>query len=226
MVSVVTCTIRDYLIDNVFQNYDSQTLVEKELIVVLNKDNMNIELWHEKAKDYGNVSIYQIEEGATLGDCLNFAIEKSKYKYIAKFDDDDFYGPNYLKDAVEGFKNGKDIAIVGKNAYFTYLEEDKKLLYMDFIENDYVDKVAGATLVFKKELWEEIKFKKENTGEDYLFIKDCLELGHKVYSGHRYNFAVIRRQEKYHTWQQSNDYFIKEGTPINYSVDFRTVVVR
>ncbi|AOY77823.1 glycosyltransferase [Clostridium formicaceticum] len=226
MVSVVTCTIRDYFIDNVFENYNRQRYNKKELIVVLNKDDMNIDLWYERAENYNNVSIYQIEEGATLGDCLNFATEKSKYDYIAKFDDDDFYGPNYLKDAMKRFDREKDIAIVGKNAYFVYLEDEKKLVYMDFIEDDYADKVAGATLVFKKEVWEQVKFQKENRGEDYFFIKGCLELGYKVYSGSRYNFAVIRRNEKHHTWQESNDYFIREGTPITYAKDFKTVVLK
>ena len=48
-----------------------------------------------KRKGLPNVRVYQLHEKATLGDCLNYGVIKSKYDIIAKLDDDDYYGPNY-----------------------------------------------------------------------------------------------------------------------------------
>ncbi|SCY32238.1 glycosyltransferase [Alkaliphilus peptidifermentans] len=226
MISVITCTIRDECMDNVFQNYNSQVGKNKQLIIVLNKDKMNYDKWVERSKKYDDISVYRIEEGATLGDCLNFGIEKSKYDIIAKFDDDDFYGPNYLRDSIEILNKGKDIDIVGKNAYFVYLQEEEKLILMNSIENDYVDHVAGATLVFRRDLWHKVKFQKANRGEDYFFLVDAQEQGYKVYSGDRYNFTTIRKNKELHTWKQDNSFFIDEGAVINYTGDYGAKVVK
>lgn len=42
MVSVITCTIREEYIENVFKNYEQQLWKDKELIIILNKDTMNL----------------------------------------------------------------------------------------------------------------------------------------------------------------------------------------
>ncbi len=226
LISIITCTIRDELIDNVFNNYQSQTFKYKELIIVLNKNDMNMEIWRERAKTYKGVSVYKIDEGATLGDCLNFGIEKATYDYIAKFDDDDFYGPNYICEAMEHFNRRKDISILGKNSFFVFLEKDEKLLCIEDVENDYVDWVAGATLVFKKEVWDKVRFMKTTCGEDYFFLKEARALNYKVYAGDRYNFVARRRNEDQHTWKKSNDYFLENAAHIHYVGDFRRVVFR
>ncbi len=50
-----------------------------------------------------NVSIYQLPEEKTLGECLNFGIEMAQYDIVAKLDDDDYYSPYYLTEAMEVF---------------------------------------------------------------------------------------------------------------------------
>ncbi|HGH7177643.1 TPA: hypothetical protein ACJMKJ_005291 [Bacillus wiedmannii] len=46
-------------------------------------------------------NVYIFLEKITLGECLNYGIQKVKHKLIAKFDDDDFYSKN--TSAEEGF---------------------------------------------------------------------------------------------------------------------------
>ncbi len=99
---------------------------EKELIIILNKDDMDIEMWKERSKGNENVSIYQLPEEKTLGECLNFGIEKARYNIVAKFDDDDYYSPYYLTEAMQIFLT-TDAQVVGKGKAFMYFEKEKLL---------------------------------------------------------------------------------------------------
>lgn len=68
-----------------------------------------------------NVKVYQLPQDITLGECLNYGVTHASGDYLAKMDDDDFYGDNYLLDALQAFKfSGADI--VGKDSYFCYVE--------------------------------------------------------------------------------------------------------
>lgn len=93
MISVITCTNRPDRIKNIFRNYRQQSLKKKELIIILNRKNMNLRRWRKKARKHSNVSVYQIKN-RIIGHCYNFAVTKAKYAYISKFDDDDYYGPS------------------------------------------------------------------------------------------------------------------------------------
>ncbi|MDP7981290.1 glycosyltransferase [Bacillus sp. WLY-B-L8] len=225
MVSVITCTIREEYIENVFKNYEQQLWKDKELIIILNKDTMNLSKWKKKAEDYHNVSVFQLHEQATLGDCLNFGVEKSKYDYIAKFDDDDYYGPYYLAHAMPEFNN-KDIAILGKSSYYVYFNNKKALMLVSNTEKAFTDSVAGATLIFKKDVFKKIQFEKVNRAEDYFFIDTCKRNGFKVYSTDRHNFAVIRHDTNKHTWKVSDEDYMQWGEIIAYTDDFQSFVER
>ena len=224
MISIITSTTRDRCIENVFENYMRQDWKEKELIIILNNDDMYSEIWFKMARKHENVFVYRIEEEATLGDCLNFGIEKARYDYIAKFDDDDYYGPSYLSQSMEAFSISDEIGVVGKNSYYFYFTEDKQLYQPTTDEPGFCDHVSGATLFFKREVWEKVKFRKRNRAEDYFFIHDVLNAGYKIYSTNKQNFTVIRNREKYHTWKQSNEEIKQNGQLITFKKHFREIV--
>lgn len=223
MVSIITCTIREENINNVFKNYKQQSWKDKELIIILNKDSMDINKWIKKAKKYRNVQIYQLHETAALGDCLNFGIMKSNYDIIAKFDDDDYYGPDYIKSSMDAFKN-KDISIIGKSSLYIYFKNKKALIHVAGNENSITDTVAGATLMFRKDVFQQVQFEKVNRAEDYFFIKQCKEKGFNVYSTDRFHFAVIRHDSEKHTWKIAENELMEWGDIIAYTEDFQSLV--
>lgn len=223
MVSIITCTIREENINNVFKNYKQQSWKDKELIIILNKDSMDINRWIKKAKKYRNVQIYQLHEKAALGDCLNFGIMKSNYDIIAKFDDDDYYGPDYIKSSMDAFKN-KDISIIGKSSLYIYFKNKQALIHVSGNENAVTDTVAGATLMFRKEVFHHVQFEKVNRAEDYFFIEECKKKGFTVYSTDRYDFAVIRNDAENHTWKIADNELIEWGETITYTDDYKPLV--
>ncbi|MBO0961927.1 glycosyltransferase family 2 protein [Neobacillus sp. MM2021_6] len=223
MVSIITCTIREESIDNVFRNYQQQTWPDKELIIILNRDSMDIDQWIKKAKNYSNVRVFQLHEKATLGDCLNFGVMNAGYDIIAKFDDDDYYGPEYIASSIEAFTN-KQVSIVGKSSYYIYFKNKKALIHVNGTENSMTDTVAGATLLFRKDIFHYVRFEKVNRAEDYWFIDQSKKAGFHVYSTDPRHFAVIRNDSDKHTWKISDEDLMGWGDLVGYTENFESIV--
>ena len=223
LVSIITCTNREEFIDNVFNNYQQQTWKDKELIIVLNKDSMEIDKWIEKAMKYPNIFVYQLHERATLGDCLNFGVMRANNEIIAKFDDDDYYGPNYITSAMDAFKE-KGVSVAGKSSYYIYFKNKKALVLVNDVEDAFTDTVAGATLIFRKEVFYKVRFEKVNRAEDYFFIDECKKAGFRIYSLDRNDFAVIRHNTESHTWKIADEDLMEWGEFITYTEDFQSKV--
>ncbi|RLL46917.1 glycosyltransferase [Oceanobacillus piezotolerans] len=228
MISVITCTIRDHFIEEVFHNFGSQKIEEeKELIIILNKDDMDLAMWKERASNYHNVSVFQLPEETSPGLCQNFAVHKAKYNIIAKFDDDDFYSPYYLKEQLNAFHN-TDADIVGKRDCFYYLEGENKLVETTFgQENQFVERVTDSSLMFRKEIFQTLQFPDLNKSYDNKFQQLCLKNGFKIYSTDKYNYTVVRRQDKEtHTWGISDKTLKRIFSVVAKTRDYKSYVTK
>lgn len=203
-ISIIVCTMRKDSLENVFENFDRQLYENKEMIIVLNNNKMSIQQWEKKAKSYENISIFQLDENITLGSCLNFAVSKTKYDILAKFDDDDYYGPKYLSDSIKFLKNAD---IIGKAASFVYFKKSKTLAIRSPLkENKYVKHMDGPTLIIKKHVFDKILFSDIPRGVDTQFSKDAISIGFKIYSTNRFHHVYIRSESsENHTWKISNN---------------------
>ncbi|GGF97978.1 polysaccharide deacetylase family protein [Paenibacillus abyssi] len=228
MISIICCTMRQHFIENVFKNYERQDVKEKELIVILNRDDMDQKKWEQRAKGSQGVSIYRLPESTSLGGCLNYGVRKSKYDLIAKFDDDDYYASKYLKRQIREIEKQK-ADIVCKRSVFVYFEKDKKLaVHLHGEENKFVftpGGIKGATLVFKKKIQQKVKFPELNVSEDYQFIKASVQKGYKVYTTDKYNYACIRRKTPgHHTWRVRDDSLLGRSKLICKTSDFKPYI--
>lgn len=219
-VSIITCTNRPKYLQNVFQNFNRQLFKDKELIIILNNNKMNIKEWIMRAKEYSNVSVFQVDEKKSLGYCLNYGINKAKHNVIAKLDDDDYYGPLYLSQAIKALKYAD---VVGKYTTYVFFEDSKTLAIRNpKRDNRYVYRVEGPTLVFKKEIFKKIKFHDKSLGEDIQFCKDCIKNGIKIYSTDKYNFVYIRHgSSDKHAWNIKDELFKKLCRIIGKVDDYR-----
>ncbi|KPV45115.1 glycosyltransferase [Alicyclobacillus ferrooxydans] len=226
-VSIITCTKRPGYLGNLLDNYNRQMWPKRELIVILNNDQLSLAQYRRTAKLYKNVSVYQVPQDWSLGKCLNFAVNKTKYKYVSKFDDDDYYAPRYLSEIMRAFRR-TNADVVGKMAIYTYLQHRKLLLRLyPKRENRYINRVAGATITFKKSVFQFAKFPNASVGEDIRFQQRCRAHGFKVYSTSRYNFVSVRRQNNIgHTWKVSDKHLIKNSRIVAKTVDYRPFAKR
>lgn len=224
-VSIITCTIRPHFMNRVFENYANQTWENKELIIILNRYKMNIEEWKEKAGDYPHVTVYQLNGGTSLGDCMNYAIDHAKFDFVAKFDDDDYYAPNYLQNAMKTFHYTHS-DIVGKYSTYIYLERYNMLVVpMPIVENRFVHVLAGATLIIKKNVFRQVRFPSLTVGEDSHFLRVCAAKGFKMYATDINNYCTIRRTNTNdHTYKISDYEILKNSQIITRTSNFRMFV--
>ncbi|WP_246070489.1 glycosyltransferase [Paenibacillus kobensis] len=202
-VTIITPTIRPQYMKRVLSNYARQQWENKELIIVLNGNRMNMQRYLQAAEQYSGIHVIRLPASSTLGDCLNDATAIACYPYIAKFDDDDYYGPGYLAEAMDTFeKTGADV--VGKTSFFFYFPHRRQLLLRERPVQPYeeTNRIAGATIMFRRNVLETVSFGKRKQGSDVQFIQDCLRSGLSVRTSSAYNFAAFRRADRQsHTWK-------------------------
>lgn len=222
-VSIITCTNRINYFNNIIENYNKQNYSKKELIIILNSNKLDLNCWKNKTKTLDDVKIFQRDESVTMGKCLNYAIEKSKYNIIAKFDDDDYYGKEYLTQAIDSL-NRTAADVVGKSTSYVFFENKKILAIRNFgRENRYVPRIEGPTLVFRKKIFDKVKFKNKNLGEDVQFCKDCCRNHIRIFSTDKSNFIYIRHSRKSnHTWAIDDDYYLKLCTIVGEVDNYRS----
>lgn len=205
-VTLITPTIRRQYIHRLFGNYARQRWNPKELIVILNKNSLHRADYLAQAKKYRNVRVYQLPERKSLGECLNFGVAKAKYRYIAKIDDDDYYAPNYIPEAMKQLMKPR-ASLVGKESIYFYFPHTRKLLLRQrrHRPGQRVWAIAGATIMFNRRVFRRVKFARAKQGTDALFIRDCLRQGYRIYTTSKYNFVAIRRANtRSHTWRISD----------------------
>lgn len=227
MVSIICCTMRNQQMENIFQNYENQTWKERELIIIINHDKIDVSEWKSRACISQNVSVYKLPEAVTLGECLNFGIEKTKFDIIAKFDDDDYYSPDYLSSSIQTLQN-KNIDLIGKRTVYMYFEDEKILaLHKPGKENKFANQgLKGATFVFKKEICKKVCFPDLNIGEDTYFIRQCISNNLKVYSSDKFNYVCVRKSsENFHTWQINNNNLIKKSMVLCKTDNYKPLIL-
>ena len=226
-ISIITSTNRPHFFNNILKNYKDQLHPVKELIIILNKDSMNLAKYRKITQKYKNVSVYKIPEKESLGRCLNYAVSKTKYPFISKFDDDDFYSPFYLTGQMKAlYRSNADV--VGKRAYLAYLEA-RKMLILRFPkqQNKFVRFIAGGTILFRRRVFDHVRFPHVSLGEDVSFLSRCRAKGYRIYASNPYNYVQIRRKnKKTHTWKGSDNYLLKGGHIIVKTDQFRKIATR
>lgn len=211
-VTIVTPTIRLQYIDRIFQNYNRQRWEDKELIVIVNKNTIPLSRYQQQALNYPNVRIFRVTQDNNLGACLNYAAARANHPYIVKFDDDDYYAPNYIPEAMSMFLNSS-ADVVGKRSCFFYFPHRSTLLLRRTKLKPYrrCRKIAGATIMFHKRVFRKVKFStKVKQGSDVRFIAACLRKGFQLFSTSPYNFVAYRRADRYtHTWKISDSQLLR-----------------
>lgn len=206
-ISVVAVTKRENDIPNIIANYDRQFFGLKELIIILNNDRIIEENIKERYRERLDIRIYQLPEFINLGICLNYGYERTYYKYIVKFDDDDYYSMYYLQEVYDAFKQtGCDI--VCKSNIFYYLQGYGELLLIPSLlkVGKPVKNGAGATISMTREAFNHIQYGNLKKGVDLDLFSRNKKIGLDIYSTTSYNFLCIRKANvQEHTWQISEE---------------------
>ena len=210
-VSVLMPTMRPKNVLRCLENFRKQDYPEKELILILNNAEFNLDEIRRDAERIPNVQVLHVEGRTSLGDCLNRGVEAASGEYIAKMDDDDVYGERYLSDSVLA-ATFSGAEIVGKGVHFVYLESlDTTALLEKWPEHAFTAFVRGATLFIRSDVVKDLRFDSISIREDTNFQISAAQAGCKIYSADRFNFVQVRTgQVSDHTTPTPDDEVLKE----------------
>ncbi|BAN03318.1 hypothetical protein [Ilumatobacter coccineus] len=218
-VAVVCVSSRPHLVDAVVANVAAQTEVQPtdlDVVYVANYDvadpnDIDEVGLHGRFGQFANFRLIVPAAGTSLGHALNSAMAATDARFVAKFDDDDLYGPHHLADSLRahGYAGA---GVVGKHTYYAHLaERDETVLRFPGHEFSYSSTLAGGTLVIDRDRVGDQQFDDLSLGEDRAFLATCHRRGISTFSADRFNFTQIR--STHNTWQPGHDAFMVGTQP-------------
>jgi len=219
-VAIVCVSSRPHLLDDVIAAVDRQTHVDREFVLVTNSDDY-VDVDIDSAvrrldESVRKVTVLRRPSEQTLGSCLNHAMGVASARFVAKFDDDDHYGPNYLADALRAHAYA-GAGVVGKHTYYAHLvADDQTVLRFPAHEFTYTSTLAGGTLVIDRERTGDLEFPDVSLGEDRAFIAACHRRGVSTFSADRFNFLQTRSGDN--TWSISSEDFLRKTIAVELGV--------
>ncbi|TGO06699.1 glycosyltransferase family protein [Serinibacter arcticus] len=204
-VTALVSTIRPERVDLVLETLGSQVGVEVQLALLAHGWDLDEADLRRRARDHGldDVVVLSADRSVALGTCLNRLVEVADGAVVAKIDDDDLYGPQYLLDQVNALGySGADV--VGKQAHYVHLVTSglTALRHADR-EHHFTDLVTGPSIVAGTDLVRDIPFAELTRGEDTGFLRAVTAAGCHIYSADRFNFVQVRGATA-HTWNASD----------------------
>ena len=219
-VAAVCVSMRPQLLDAVVANIARQVDVDLEVIFVANTTRFDIRAVERAFADLPQAVILHPPARLSLGAALNRAMERTDARFVAKFDDDDLYGPHFLADSLRahGYAGA---GVVGKHTYYARIERTGRT-YLRFPLNEfrYSGTLAGGTLVLDRDRIGQQRFADISLGEDRDFLARCHRNGHSTFAADRFNFVQMRTGTN--SWVVRDHVFLSGAV----SVDATTVVDR
>lgn len=224
-VSVICSTNRDPELRHLLDQVAWQTYGDIELVVL----GHGIEISNDfpnRAHKAGieNVTVLHAPSTSSLGECLNELVQTSTGDIIAKFDDDDYYLPNYIRDQVNILRS-LSADVVGKASVYFYLSHLQCLAHRwPEKEHTWSTFVSGSTLVGWRHVFVRTPFRNRNVGEDSEFLIDLQRKGARIYSADSFNYLCIRGGVT-HTWGISDHQILANSVVETYGLNLEHIEV-
>lgn len=211
-VSIIAATNRPHQIEHMLTQIAQQVGVEIQLLVGTHGFTATEEQ-QALARDHGlDAEWIEINPDISLGSMYNHLIERADFPLIAKFDDDDDYGPFYLLEQTSALDSmGADLC--GKQSHFIKLPlHGKERLAITYPgkEHRFTTFVSGPTILATSEVMREIGFEDRRRGEDSALLKAVIAAGGKIWATGRHGFTQNRLGEA-HTWTTSPEEILRHS---------------
>ncbi|TMR08220.1 glycosyltransferase family 2 protein [Nonomuraea turkmeniaca] len=158
----------------------------------------------------------EAEASVPFGEVLNRAAALASGDYLAKWDDDDWYGPRHLADLAMALTYAS-ADVVGTTAEFFYLEPLRATIRRTTFASGagypsevWSDHVAGGTIMLSLAKFREIGgFPPISRAVDLEFLKAAQRAGTRIYRTHGLGYVLRRGLSAEHTWQLPLAHFLK-----------------
>jgi hypothetical protein len=147
----------------------------------------------------GSVEIVPVD--VPFGAVLNLLAGTAEGTWLAKWDDDDLYGPRHLKDLIAASRHS-GAPLIGKAAEFTYFRNEDVTTYRNSEGSESVSIVVagGALLIDVNAFRSSGGFPPTSRFVDHYLKQRFLLKGLEVFRTHGFGFVLVRHGDR-HTWE-------------------------
>ena len=171
----------------------AQTYQNFEWIVLDDSDQPSEEL---RSRTWKKLKYIYSDERITLGEKRNRMVAQAEGEIIVNFDDDDYYGPDYVEKRVESIReSGCQLSImsgffvhqlntghlgfyrtlVKEGPAYQFGQNGVQFVNLANVNIPFIHLCFGWSFVYYKSLWEKVKFQDITMFEDREFTRKCLE---------------------------------------------------
>ena len=206
-ISVLVATLRPADLTSILNQLHGQTLPSFELVLGLHGFDLKAEhktLIAKLKKRSISVVVIPCHSSMTLGQVLTRLANASSGQCIAKMDDDDFYGPQHLRDLADAMIDTR-AEVVGKAMNYVYLEP-LDITVRRFSQNGtqavelWSDWVCGGTILAQRSAAEAAGwFGEGTTAVDRFILGGITQNGGKIWRTFGAGY-IYRRTFTFHTY--------------------------
>ena len=207
-IAVVLSSNRPQFVAGAISQIQAQRWVELELVLGLHGVSPPDDLGLLEGGAVTEASIHVFKDDVVFGDALQELTAKTTSEHLAKWDDDDLYGPHHLLDLwLLHVLSGA--AIVGKAAEFVLLEEQDLVVRRRggriLSETSFL---AGGALLVSRVAFDGVGgWSSLPRSVDQDLIGRLARSGHVSFRSHGLEFVLTRRADG-HTWPVIDAYFV------------------
>ena len=208
-VSVVVSTNRPEMLDRIVANVALQDHPSRELVLALHGDGFPVA--DPVAPDGLVLTVLRFPADAVFGHVLSTASAAASGVWVAKMDDDDWYGAEHLSDLVLAAEySGADL--IGKGSEFVYLESADATIRRGLGAGEAPSRtLSGGTLLVQSSVLRDIDgWRGLRRGVDVALIEDVVSAGGTVWRTHPFGY-LLRRTTGHHTWSVDERYFERQA---------------
>lgn len=146
--------------------FTAQTYPNKELVIVATGCDLS-----EVVADFhaSGVQLLQLDKDVPIGTKRNLGAGHAHGEFIANWDDDEWQSPNRLYKQWQAMREDVQLSGIGQPIF---MDAETSELYWYAGPMPHRGYVSGSSMMYRRSLWERLKFPAVNVGEDTAFLQE------------------------------------------------------
>ncbi|PWV58037.1 glycosyltransferase family A protein [Nocardiopsis sp. L17-MgMaSL7] len=215
LVSVMLCTRRPELVGFALAQVARQRGVRFELVLALHGFSAELPEVRAAVADFAAtgrpITVHEAPADQVFGAVLNDAVDRTSGSVIAKWDDDDWYGPEHLADMLMA-RTYACADLVGVTQDLVYLEELDLTVWRSYQTEKPSPDVVGSTIVIDRSVLRDVGgFRPLPRAIDSQLLLAVRRSSGRIYRTHGLGY-LLRRAGQGHTWGADMGYFLRRST--------------
>ena len=213
LISVILCTRRPEMVGFALAQIARQRGVDLEVVLTLHGFPSSLPEVAAAIASFTALGlplvVHEADAGQVFGSVLNDSVARASGSLVAKWDDDDWYGPDHLADLVLA-RTYSGAELVGTGQDFVHLQEVDVTVWRSRRSEVATRFIAGGTILTDRVVLEETGgFRPLPRAIDTQLLIAVARGGGRIHRTHGLGY-VLRRTGGGHTWSEDMAYFLHD----------------